>query len=204
MTVQEAIEILRDTPIDIRSTREDDIHTLYATAQGMPIEALSAQEKPYLWQKEMVKILSAQLDNNLTEVDNKNDELSCSEEPNGSEPKTAESGSVDSEQPEIKMDRTNDRLIWQQDAIEQIKLLYEGREDDIYDRLWNRALKGATNAIKHHTPTAQPEVIRCENCQKRDDKWEDWEEGKVYWCDIMDGCVKADDYCSYAERRTDE
>lgn len=118
-------------------------------------------------------------------------------------PKTEDSGSVDSEQPEIKMDRTNDRLIWQQDAIEQIKLLYEGREDDIYDRLWNRALKGATNAIKHHTPAAQPEVIRCENCQKRDDKWEDWEEGKVYWCDIMDGCVKADDYCSYAERRTD-
>jgi len=40
MTKQEAIEILRDTPIDIRSTREDDIHTLYATAQGMAIEAL--------------------------------------------------------------------------------------------------------------------------------------------------------------------
>ena len=46
MTKQEAIEILRDTPIDIRSTREDDIHTLYATAQGMAIEALSCSEKP--------------------------------------------------------------------------------------------------------------------------------------------------------------
>lgn len=40
MTKQEAIEILRDTPIDIRSTRGDDIHTLYATAQNMAIEAL--------------------------------------------------------------------------------------------------------------------------------------------------------------------
>ena len=40
MTIDEAIKILRDTPIDIRSTREDDIHTLYATAQGMAIEAL--------------------------------------------------------------------------------------------------------------------------------------------------------------------
>ena len=68
MTTQEAIEILRDTPIDIRSTREDDIHTLYATAQGMAIEALSAQ-----------------LDNNSTKVDNKNDELSCSESPNRSD-----------------------------------------------------------------------------------------------------------------------
>ena len=44
MTNKEAIEILRDTPIDIRSTREDDIHTLYATAQGMAIEALQEQD----------------------------------------------------------------------------------------------------------------------------------------------------------------
>ena len=42
MTREEAIEILRDTPIDIRSAREDDIHTLYATAQNMAIEALQA------------------------------------------------------------------------------------------------------------------------------------------------------------------
>ena len=42
MTNKEAIEILRDTPIDIRSTREDDILTLYATAQNMAIEALKA------------------------------------------------------------------------------------------------------------------------------------------------------------------
>lgn len=40
MTREEAIELLRDTPIDIRSTREDDIHTLYATAQMMAISAL--------------------------------------------------------------------------------------------------------------------------------------------------------------------
>lgn len=40
MTQEEAIELLRDTPIDIRSTREDDIHTLYATAQMMAIDAL--------------------------------------------------------------------------------------------------------------------------------------------------------------------
>lgn len=40
MTREEAIELLRDTPIDIRSTREDDIYTLYATAQMMAIDAL--------------------------------------------------------------------------------------------------------------------------------------------------------------------
>ena len=43
MTYKEAIEILRDTPIDIRSSREDDIYTLYATAQKMALDAL--QEK---------------------------------------------------------------------------------------------------------------------------------------------------------------
>lgn len=50
MTAIEAIEILRDTPIDIRSTREDDIHTLYATAQGVALEALEKQipKKPKL------------------------------------------------------------------------------------------------------------------------------------------------------------
>jgi predicted Zn-ribbon and HTH transcriptional regulator len=40
MNKKEAFEILRDTPIDIRSTREDDIHTLYATAQKMALDAL--------------------------------------------------------------------------------------------------------------------------------------------------------------------
>lgn len=49
MTKEEAIKILRDTPIDIRSTREDDIHTLYATAQGMAIDALQAEPKRGTW-----------------------------------------------------------------------------------------------------------------------------------------------------------
>lgn len=44
--------------------------------------------------------------------------LSCSEKPNESEPKTAESGSVDSEQPEIKTDRTIGGMIYRQDAID--------------------------------------------------------------------------------------
>ena len=46
MTNEQAIEILRDTPIDIRSTREDDIYTLYAMAQNMAIEALSNNKNP--------------------------------------------------------------------------------------------------------------------------------------------------------------
>ena len=45
MTREEAIEIIRDTPIDLRSTREDDIHTLYATAQMIAIDALLQVEE---------------------------------------------------------------------------------------------------------------------------------------------------------------
>ena len=45
---------------------------------------------------------------------------SCSEEPNMSEPKTAENGSLDSEQPEIKADRTIGGMIYRQDAIDAL------------------------------------------------------------------------------------
>lgn len=45
MTYEEAIEILRDTPIDIRSSREDDIYTLYATAQKMALDALQEKDR---------------------------------------------------------------------------------------------------------------------------------------------------------------
>ena len=46
-TPKDAALILRDTPIDIRSKREDDIHTIYATAMMMA-KALEAAEK-YRW-----------------------------------------------------------------------------------------------------------------------------------------------------------
>lgn len=47
-TPKDAAIILRDTPIDIRSTREDDIHTIYATAMMMAIEVLEDVDK-YRW-----------------------------------------------------------------------------------------------------------------------------------------------------------
>ena len=43
MTHKEAFGILRDTPIDIRSTREDDILTLYATAQLIAMDCIEKQ-----------------------------------------------------------------------------------------------------------------------------------------------------------------
>ena len=56
-------------------------------------------------------------------------------------------------------------------------------------------------------PSAQPEIIQCKDCKH-------WREGTVYsYCDRLYGMgvldtydymVAEDDYCSYAERRTDE
>ena len=47
-------------------------------------------------------------------------------------------------------------------------------------------------------PSAQPEIIRCEDCAKcqTDDVYHD------YWCDGRK--VWRDHFCGYAERRTDE
>lgn len=59
MTREESIELLRDTPIDIRSTREDDIHTLYATAQMMAIDALrpvSREQVEKVWRGEWMAL----------------------------------------------------------------------------------------------------------------------------------------------------
>lgn len=59
MTREEAIELLRDTPIDIRSTREDDIYTLYATAQMMAIDALrpvSREQGEKAWRGDWIAV----------------------------------------------------------------------------------------------------------------------------------------------------
>ena len=91
MTAQEAIEIL---------------------------EQICPKRPQKLWsvkRKEAVKMAIEALQRGLENVNAD----SCSEEPNRSEPKTAESGSVDSEQPEIKTDRTTSGdLINRQDAID--------------------------------------------------------------------------------------
>ena len=51
-------------------------------------------------------------------------------------------------------------------------------------------------------PSAQPELIRCKDCKhytpiKRTDRW---------WCRCEEGLWSSneDDFCSYAERRTDD
>lgn len=61
-----------------------------------------------------------------------------------------------------------------------------------------------SDECKHCDVSAQPEIIRCKDC-----KWSDWytiEEGGKQYCHCIEADRfgwTADDYCSYAERRTE-
>ena len=113
MTVQEAIEVLSE----IRSGYNcfDESEKPYYEALSEAIEALT------------------HFNSTSNSIKNELNELSCSEKPNRSEPKTSESGSVDSEMPEIKTDRTIGGMIYRQDAIDA---LWEKRQalNDIMDK----------------------------------------------------------------------
>ena len=109
MTQQEAIEAIER----FRSLAHG--HAVLAEALDMAIEALT------------------HFNSTSNSIKNELNELSCSEKPNRSEPKTSESGSVDSEMPEIKTDRTIGGMIYRQDAIDA---LWEKRQalNDIMDK----------------------------------------------------------------------
>lgn len=99
MTKQEAIDYIKE----IRRTLDSSEFSFYAEeALDMAIEALEANSK-------------------VDKQTNEQSDFGCSEKPNRSEPKTAENGSLDSEMPEIKTDRTTSGdLINRQDAIDAV------------------------------------------------------------------------------------
>lgn len=50
-------------------------------------------------------------------------------------------------------------MIYLDDAIDAIEMHLEQSEDDDHDKTWNNAVRGAINAVKHHTKTAQPDLL---------------------------------------------
>ena len=85
---------------------------------------------------------------------------SCSEKPNRSEPKTADSGSVEKEMPEIKTDRTTGGMIYRQDAIDAVRTiqtykLFIGDDMILVD-------KAEVQTELMLLPSAQPEPYRGE------------------------------------------
>ena len=62
-----------------------------------------------------------------------------------------------------------------------------------------------TNAIRAKTvieelPSAQPEIIRCKECKE----FRRWIDTDITFCDCTESEVKEGDFCSRAERRTDD
>ena len=56
----------------------------------------------------------------------------------------------------------------------------------------------AVEAVKA-LPPAQPEIVRCKDCKE----FRRWIDTDITFCDCTEYEVKADDFCSKAERRTD-
>jgi len=65
-------------------------------------------------------------------------------------------------------------------------------DDDDVVKMWERIR--IINII-NKLPSAQPEIIRCKDCKHWDG---------VDTCDVIDAPVWDNDFCSMAERRTDE
>lgn len=63
---------------------------------------------------------------------------------------------------------------------------------------YNRAMRDGENVIRN-LPSAQPEITHCAECIH----WKHSAARKSY-CEVFDWMSKAEDFCSFAERRTDE
>ncbi len=101
---------------------------------------------------------------------------------------------------------TND-LISRQAAIKAVYDLpncYNGYSDT-YDKAW-------IIGLLEELPSAQPEIIRCKDCKHQEKFWHGDKRRKdggyyIYGCELAEGyshvCLD-DDFCSRAERRSDE
>ena len=77
-----------------------------------------------------------------------------------------------------------DDLISRQAAIDMIEKYFDGLPIAVHHDML---------AMIHRLPSAQPEVIRCKDCKYYDPNDHCYLQG-----------AEANDFCSYAERRTDE
>jgi hypothetical protein len=123
-----------------------------------------------------------ELDNNSTKVDNENDELSCSEEPNRSD------------------------TIYRQNAIDAIRAMQTYKLGAGDDMLLIDQAEAQTELMM--LPTAQQEIIHCRDCKHWTNNIGDSELRDNY-CDeeVHHGFYyrcSGDDYYSYAERKTND
>lgn len=87
-------------------------------------------------------------------------------------------------------------LISRQATIDDIKAIYEWHDNVTKERI-----------IEHfkQLPPAQPEIIRCKDCKYwREHKYAKETKRYIPFCGFNAIYTKADDFCSRAERKTDE
>ena len=87
-----------------------------------------------------------------------------------------------------------DDLISRQAAIEYLMTNMNWYDEDGYESDDDYKRECITDLI-NGVPSAQPEIIRCNDCKHWDG---------VDTCDVIDAPVWDNDFCSMAERRTDE
>lgn len=92
------------------------------------------------------------------------------------------------------------KIIYEKDAIDALKEYFEHNENRIEsmftsDVYWH---DDTVLDVIRSVPSVQPEVVRCENCKHFNHYFVE--------CDSNFGLqyVNVDDFCSRAERRTDE
>jgi len=95
---------------------------------------------------------------------------------------------------EINMNKIDD-TISRQAAIEVIDAVFP--VDPMKSEYAQGIACGAALAKTYveQLPSAQPEIIRCKDCKHWDG---------VDTCDVIDATVLDNDFCSFAERRSDE
>ena len=74
---------------------------------------------------------------------------------------------------------------------------------EVADAVWS--VTGDKNVAKvwdqiKDLPSAQPEIIRCKDCKQ----FRRWVDTDICFCDITESEMSDNDYCSRAERRTDD
>lgn len=118
--------------------------------------------------------------------------------------KALESVTINADPNEIKVTSCNDNdLISRQAAIDA--LISEGRNVDSRYLESERIIheSDAVEAIAM-MPSAQPEIIRCKDCEHWDTSWQNDYAPNYHYCPLVDGTRRDDFYCADAERRGEQ
>jgi len=88
------------------------------------------------------------------------------------------------------------------------KQFQESEDLDVGDWIEHRNFVQNMNDIDRQTilnlPSAHPEIVRCKERADYDTSWTPYSAPDKHYCPTMDSFMSEDDYCSFAERRTNE